>query len=153
MSRLELKIPPAALWLAAAGSTGLLAKAIPHLSFEFRGDGIMAIVVAFAGGALALAGVIEFRRSNTSVNPLDPNRASSLVTTGVYRYTRNPMYLGMATALLGVTLWVGTLWGIFVIFLFCIYLTRFQIMPEERLLEQKFGQEFHAYCARVRRWL
>ena len=153
MPRLDLKIPPAALWLAAAASIGTLAKAIPHLSFEFRGDDVMAIVVAFVGGALALAGLIEFRRANTSVNPLDPNRASSFVTTGIYRYTRNPMYLGMATALLGVTLWVGTLLGLFVIFLFCVYLTRFQIVPEERFLAQKFGQEFHAYCARVRQWL
>jgi protein-S-isoprenylcysteine O-methyltransferase Ste14 len=153
MHRLELKIPPAALWFAAAVSIALLANAMPQLSFEFPGDGVVAVLVAFTGGALALAAVIEFKRSNTSVNPLDPNRASSFVATGIYRYTRNPMYLGMATALLGVTLWVGTVWGFFVIFLFCVYLTRFQIMPEERLLAQKFGQEFHAYCSRVRQWL
>jgi protein-S-isoprenylcysteine O-methyltransferase Ste14 len=153
MSNLELKIPPAVLWLVAAASIGFLAKVAPQLSFEFRGDGTVAILMTLGGAALALAGVVEFKRANTSVNPLDPNRASSFVTTGIYRYTRNPMYLGMAIALLGVMLWAGTLGGIFVIFLFCLYLTRFQIMPEERLLAQKFGQEFHAYRSRVRQWL
>lgn len=114
---------------------------------------MVAIVVALVGIGVAVAGVLEFKRAKTTVNPLVPNKATSVVTSGIFRLTRNPMYLGLAATLLGVTIWWLSIVGVAVVVAFCLYLTRFQIQPEERALRAQFGQEFTEYMARVRRWL
>jgi protein-S-isoprenylcysteine O-methyltransferase Ste14 len=84
---------------------------------------------------------------------MSPAKTSALVSSGIYRWSRNPMYLGMALLLLGVAAWGSTLAGYLLVFVFCWFLTRFQIIPEERALLAAFGQEFAQYMARVRRWI
>ena len=82
-----------------------------------------------------------------------PQRSTAVVRTGLYRLSRNPMYLGMALALLGLAAWSSSLTGYALVAAFCGYLTRFQIVPEERALLQRFGPEFADYMSQVRRWI
>ena len=100
-----------------------------------------------------LAGVYCFRRAHTTVDPLHPDKASRLVTGGIYRVSRNPMYLGMACLLTAWTIWLGALWPWLGPVAFVLYITRFQIRPEERMLTTLFGEAYTAYTQRVRRWV
>ena len=112
----------------------------------------LAGALAVTGVGFDLLGLLAFFRSQTTINPLRPAKASALVTGGIYRITRNPMYVGLAFLLTGWAAWLGSLWPFLGPALFVAYITRFQIAPEERILRRKFG-EFDAYAARVRRWL
>lgn len=115
----------------------------------------LAIALAFVGVALVflLPAVRSFRKARTTVNPIRIDQASSLVTGGVYRLTRNPMYLGMVLVLSGWAVWLGgiTVWLGPVALL--LWLDRFQIRPEERAMSARFGADYDAYRTRTRRWL
>ncbi len=104
-------------------------------------------------GLCALAAFLGFMRLRTTINPLKPERASVLVTDGIYRYTRNPMYLSLLLLLLGyaIDLWYWP--ALLGPTAYVVYITRFQILPEERVLEDKFGADYLAYKQRVRRWI
>ncbi len=150
---LEARIPPPVIELVAALLMWGVARAWPGLAVDLPGRTAVAVAVALAGIGIAVAGVVEFRRSRTTVNPLRPERASALVDGGVYRFTRNPMYLGMAIVLAGWGIWLGSAPSLLVLPFFVAYLTRFQVVPEERALEVRFGDAFAGYRRRVRRWL
>lgn len=153
MQRLELKVPPLALFLGCALLILALA-ALQVASFStmsaWRAAGVLLIA---AGVLVAVLGVVEFRRAGTTVNPMSPERASNVVTSGVYRWSRNPMYLGMAGVLAGLSLAVGSVTGLLVTAGFCAYLSRFQIAPEERRLLAAFGEPYARYLREVRRWI
>lgn len=125
----------------------------PALGIILPGAQILATGLAGAGVMAALLGVVCFRRARTTVNPLQPAAASHLVVSGIYRRTRNPMYLGMLLVLLG--------WGVFLAHppamllaaTFIPLMNRLQIIPEERFLAARFGADFTAYQSAVRRWL
>lgn len=102
---------------------------------------------------IGIAGVVQFAVKSTSVNPHKPNHASSIVTSGVYRISRNPMYLGMLFILVAAVLKFGHPTGIIVLPFYVWYMTRFQITPEEIVMEEKFGDEYRNYKKRVRRWI
>ena len=102
---------------------------------------------------ICLAGVRAFQRARTTVNPINPAASTALVVNGIYRVTRNPMYLGFALLLLALAMYLGKLSGLLLVPLFMAYLQHFQIRPEERALQAKFGALFVAYCRQVRRWL
>ncbi len=152
-SALELLVPPPAVAALAAALMWAIAWALPALRI-----GIPA--AAWIGGALAAigllveaSGVLEFLRKKTTVHPMRPERTSVLVTGGVYRWTRNPMYLGWLPILAGWGAYLQHPATLIVVPLFALYLTRFQIIPEERVLDAKFGEAFRTYRKRVRRWL
>lgn len=153
MRYLELRIPPLALCSIFAIAILGLDNFIPSASVPFIGHRIAAIALLLLGLGLAIVGVVEFRRAKTTVNPLTPQRATSIVDSGIYRVTRNPMYLGMALMLLAVAVWSSTVLGYALVPLFCLYMTKFQIKPEERVLFAIFGQEFSTYMTKVRRWI
>jgi protein-S-isoprenylcysteine O-methyltransferase Ste14 len=113
----------------------------------------VAVVLAAVGLAIALGGVLSFRRAKTTVNPLKPETSAALVSTGVYSFTRNPMYLGMVLALFAWAAYLASIWSLVGPLLFALYITRFQIVPEERVLDRLFGAPFAEYKKRVRRWL
>ncbi len=104
-------------------------------------------------GIVALLGVWAFKRVQTTVLPHCPEQSSTLVTGGIYRYTRNPMYLGLVIFLLGFAGFLGSIAGLLWLVVFTVYLTQFQIKPEERVLAKKFASEFSDYQRRVRRWI
>jgi protein-S-isoprenylcysteine O-methyltransferase Ste14 len=153
MHRMELRIPPLALAMAFAGAIALASAYAPLLRLPFPGHRFAAASLAIAGFAIALAGVVQFRQARTTVNPTSPERTSAVVTSGLYRWSRNPMYLGMTLILLGIAVWASTLAGLLLVAVFCACLTRFQIVPEERALLAAFGPEFERYAATVRRWI
>ena len=153
MQRLELKIPPVVVWLVMAGAMLGVSYAAPSLSFTLTGSVSIALTLVALGIALAAAGVIAFRRSRTTVNPLTPSASSSVVATGVYRISRNPMYLGFLLALAAWAVYLSHAGAAMLLPAFVAYMTQFQIKPEERALLAKFGSEFAQYMSRVRRWL
>ena len=153
MRSLETLIPPpvvaAALafcmWLSAPASARELVSPSLRLTLAFA--------LALCGVAIAVAGSRAFRRAKTTSNPLQPQRASTLVTGGIYQFTRNPMYVGVALVLLGVSVWLWWWPALLGPVAFIGYISRFQVRPEERALADKFGAEYQAYCERVRRWV
>lgn len=153
MSWLELKVPPPAAGLCVAllmwfGARLAGAAWLPH-DVRFAG----ALLIGCVGFALDVAGAVEFLRAKTTVNPLTPASTRALVQTGVYRFSRNPMYLGQLLVLLGWATWLGNGLAYLCAMLYVLYINRFQIAPEERILAAKFGAAFLAYKQRVRRWL
>ena len=148
---LELRVPPLIVF-ACVGA--LMAGAVWVLPvFAFSLPWPLAAAVAAAGVAVGICGALQFRRARTTVNPLKPGEATALVTGGIYRWTRNPMYLGMALALLGWGLYLGNFGALVLIGAFVSYIDRLQIDPEEVALEARFGEAFTTYRKRVRRWL
>lgn len=152
MRTLELKIPPGLLALAAGALMWVSAAAWPRAAFDFSGRGWVAAVLFGLGATVAGLGVAAFRGARTTLSPLAPERASVLVTTGIYRWTRNPMYAGLVLAAAGWAVWLGNAPACAVVAGFAVYLRRYQISPEERILAARFGADYAAYCARVRRW-
>lgn len=153
MNALELKVPPVAVALLAGAGMWLAASVLPSLAFPFPYQQIVAAVLAVAGGVVAGLGVVSFRRAQTTVNPIKPQAASSLVTTGIYRFSRNPMYLGILLGLAGVAAFLANAATLIFLPAFIMYMNRFQITPEERVLSAMFGPDFTAYRQRVRKWM
>jgi protein-S-isoprenylcysteine O-methyltransferase Ste14 len=153
MRALELKIPPPVVALLIGTAMWFASRAGPSLDVSLVGRSVVAAVVAALGGAISLAGDIEFRRARTTVNPWRPQNASSLVTSGVFRFTRNPMYLGLLLVLVGWAVFLASAWPVAGPPAFMLCIGRLQIEPEERVLVAKFGAAYADYASRVRRWL
>ena len=150
---LELRIPPVLLVLVTASGMFLLARAFPQWTLALPGRTPLALALAAAGVAVALAGVAAFRRARTTVNPITPQASSALVVSGVYRFSRNPMYLGFLLLLGGWAVQLAHVLAPLLLPLFVAWMNRFQIQPEERALAARFGDGYAAYARRVRRWL
>lgn len=140
-------------FLAAAGLMWLLATLFPAAVFRFPAQRLLAVALVLLAGVVGIAGVRAFARARTTVNPLQPQAASRLVTGGIYRRSRNPMYLALLLALLGWGAWLGNAVALLLIPLFVLAMNRLQIRPEERALESLFGEEFRSYASKVRRWI
>lgn len=151
LRRLELKLPPvlvvALIWFAMAA----LRDQAPR--FEGATWSFLSGALIGLAGVIAVAGVVEFRRAGTTVDPTRPDRAQQLVERGIFRISRNPMYLGMVLATLGIALALGSLWCMVGPPVLAAWLQRFQILPEERALTDGFGAEYSAYRRRVARWI
>jgi protein-S-isoprenylcysteine O-methyltransferase Ste14 len=153
MSALELKVPPPALTLLFALFMWLLAGHERSLALPLPWHVGIAFLCWTVGGAVSLAGVLAFHRGKTTVNPFTPQAATTMVDSGVYRFSRNPMYLGLLLALIGWAAYLSHLLAFALLPLFVLYINRFQIEPEERALASKFGGQFRSYAASVRRWI
>ena len=150
---LELKIPPPLVALCIALAMWLTSRIVgpidvPHL---LRIGAALAFLLVGLG--FDVAGLVSFMRARTTVNPLRPAATSALVVSGVYRLTRNPMYLGLLLVLVAWATFLANGVAYLLAPLFVLYIGRFQIVPEERMLADKFGADFAAYRARVHRWL
>ncbi len=132
------------MWFVAK-SASLYFVSIPHAL-------VVCVGIAAVGLVTAVAGVIEFSRARTTVNPHRVNDASALVIDGIYRRTRNPMYAGLFLVLLAWALWLGAIANVVLLVLFVVAITELQVRPEEQALAKRFGKEYEAYCQRVRRW-
>jgi len=150
---LELRIPPPLVGLVIAAGMWAVAHLPPLMPMPRLFRLVVAVLLLATGVAVALGGVVSFRRARTTVNPLKPETSAALVATGVYSFTRNPMYLGMVLVLLGWAAFLASPWPLAGPALFALYITRFQIVPEERVLAGLFGEAFAAYKRRVRRWI
>jgi protein-S-isoprenylcysteine O-methyltransferase Ste14 len=153
MQVLELKVPPVALSMVFAIVMWAASAVFSAASLPLPRASIVAFAFALIGGGTAVAGVSAFRRHHTTVNPMKPEETASIVTAGIYRFTRNPMYLGFAFVLVGWAMYLENLAALLLVPAFVAYMTRFQIKPEERALLAKFGPSFADYMAMVRRWI
>ena len=152
MTSLELKIPPPLVALL----TGLLmwsaTRLVPPLALPGVARVAVAAVLVGVGVGLAISGVLTFKRAKTTVNPTTPAAASALVRTGVFRFTRNPMYLSLLLCLVAWAVYLSNALALLIVPLFVLYMNRFQIAPEERALATLFGDAYAAYKREVRRW-
>ncbi len=139
--------------LIVAGGMWTVAHLPPILHLPNLVRLLVAVILSAVGIAVAIAGVMSFRRAQTTVNPLKPETSAALVSIGVYSITRNPMYLGMALVLVAGAVYLSSIWSLLGPVLFALYITRFQIVPEERVLDGLFGAPFAVYKKKVRRWL
>jgi protein-S-isoprenylcysteine O-methyltransferase Ste14 len=144
------RLPPPVIALGAALTQRAMTREAPPSP---RARSLAAAAVATASIALAGSAAGQFRRQGTTVDPIDPSRASALVTSGPNGLTRNPMYVGMAGLLVAHALRRGSLLTLLPVAAFTAYIDRVQIAAEERALAERFGSEYDAYRRRVPRWL
>lgn len=130
----------------------LTANLAPEWSVTMPGHIVIAVVIGLLGSALILAGAIAFRIAKTTVNPMQPSNASTIVSKGVYAISRNPMYVGFLLILLCWAIFLSNILSFAGLPAFVWYMNRYQIIPEERALRAKFGDEYLAYTKKVRRW-
>jgi protein-S-isoprenylcysteine O-methyltransferase Ste14 len=152
MTALELKVPPVALMLLFAAMMWLISTYEASLAFVLPWGGAIALLFCCVGVAISLGGVLAFRRAKTTVNPITPEATTAMVTSGLYRFSRNPMYLGLLVVLIGWAIFLSHLLTFVLLHLFVLYMNRFQIIPEERVLSAKFPHQFTTYKNAVRRW-
>jgi protein-S-isoprenylcysteine O-methyltransferase Ste14 len=152
---LEAKVPPPVWTLLAALAMAGLDRQWP-IAEATAGRGwlrVVAVVLAIAGIALAGESLVRFVRARTTWHPTHPDRATALVIRGAYRWTRNPMYLGLLLVLAGWAAWLGSVAPLLVIVAWVFVMTRLQIEPEERALLERFGGDYAQYRDSVRRWI
>ena len=113
----------------------------------------ISLFLLILGLVVFISAVRSFRKQRTTVNPLEPRQASSLVVSGIFKYSRNPMYLGMLIVLLSISFKFNLAGGIIISLFFYLFITRFQIFPEEEAMNELFGDEFIEYSIRTRRWI
>ena len=153
MPNLALKIPPVVIVVLTLLLMWLTGRWLPITKIAFPGQQITYVVLCVIGVALFIAAAFEFGRHKTTVNPTDPEQASALITSGVFKFTRNPIYLAFAFILLGWGIRLASVTTVLFVPAFMLYMTYFQIKPEEQILLKKFGTPFADYMQRVRRWL
>ena len=153
MQALELKIPPPVVALLIAGAMWGISLVAPLFEVPASIRVVAAATIALAGVGFTSAGIISFRRARTTINPLKPETASALVCSGIYGMTRNPMYVGLLFVLFAWAVFLSSAWALLGPLALVLYLNRFQIAPEERVLSAMFGSGYSAYKSRVRRWL
>ena len=147
---MQTKIPPPIVTLIFVGILYLSNSLITP--FELAYQSIIGIFLILSGLGILIASVRVFRKVGTTVNPVDPDQASMLVVEGPFTFSRNPMYLGMSEMLIGFGFIFGAWLTLPIVALFMIYITIFQILPEEAVMKEKFA-DYDEYCSKVRRWI
>jgi len=148
---METKIPPPIVTFIFGLAIYFSREILPVA--EIQHSSYLGVFLLLIGFFVLISAVRLFRKDNTTVNPLSPDQATKLVTDGIFKYTRNPMYLGMAFILGSISVFFNLLGGIFLVVLFCAYITKFQIIPEERAMKDLFSHDFEKYTKSTRRWI
>ncbi|ESS72771.1 hypothetical protein MGMO_45c00030 [Methyloglobulus morosus KoM1] len=153
VANLELRFPPPFVALVTIVLMWLLSHTLPKTNAFGTTRIPVAMGLAILGAAFAVSGATQFKRAQTTVNPRRPEGTSILVTNGIYRITRNPMYVGLMLVLMGWAAFLASPVSLGGVVAFIAYITRFQIKPEERILLEKFGEEYRTYILGRRRWI
>ncbi len=153
MSKLELKIPPVAVALISALLMWLVALPLPTIAISASLQTFLCVSLIVVGLLFGIAGILSFNKAKTTANPMTPHEASELVIVGVYKRTRNPMYVGLLLILIAWAVYLASIFAGVIVIGFVIYMTEFQIKPEERALQARFGADYLDYLEHVRRWL
>ena len=147
---METKIPPPIVTLIFIFLIGFSNRLIGPFSFEYQTP--LGVMIIICGLSVLISAARVFKQLETTINPMQPSQASKLAIIGPFKYTRNPMYLGMSIMLIGFGLIFGAKLTVCFVAMFVLYITVFQIIPEERAMEEKFS-DWKDYCSKVRRWL
>ena len=153
MNALALKVPPVAQVIITAAAMYGVSKMVPALTFSLNGSTALAVGLGMMGMSLGVMGVTQFRKAQTTPNPQALEKVSSLVTSGIYGYSRNPMYVGLVLVLFSWALYLSHFLAFVLLPVFILYMTRLQIQPEEQMMARKFGKTYQAYLNKVRRWI
>ncbi len=157
MQALEHKIPPPIIFLLLALLMAATAYFLPTVEIAFAPRGssalVLALVLALVSLAIGLLGAMSLKKAQTTISPLQPDQTSSLVVVGIYRYTRNPMYLSLLVLICAWAVFLASPWAWCGPVIFVLLINRLQIQAEERVLQAKFGESFSRYQASVRRWI
>ena len=153
LKALKLKIPPIAQFVAVALGMWLIAKSTPALSIDIPARLALVVLFICVAACVAIPAVAAFRTAGTTVEPRRPERASRLVTDGVYRFSRNPMYLGLLCLLIAWALYLSNMLGFAALPLFVVSMNYLQIHVEEQAMEAQFAEEYRDYRNSVRRWI
>ena len=153
MRFLELKVPPVALFIIVFIASSFCAQQLILGAIALPYGMVVLGIGIVLSGVIGISGILEFRKQNTTVNPIKVETASAVVDSGIFGYTRNPMYLGLFILLFCFGYYFQNIFSILLSFAFVIYMNQFQIKPEERVLEQLFGAEYVDYKQKVRRWV
>ena len=150
---MKLLIPPPIQALLSAIMMCLISRYFTHANFSLNGINIFALIFLIIAAIIIILSMYKFKKIKTTISPLRPNKTSSLVKSGIYEYTRNPMYLGLLLMLLSIALFLKNFISFLIIPLFILFITKNQILPEEEALENIFGEEYKNYKNKVRRWI
>jgi len=150
---MKLKLPPALIMIFFAAIMLVLERYVPVGLLDFNGHQLVAKMLFGFGALIGILGMWEFFKASTTIDPHSAERVSTLVQTGIYRFSRNPMYLALVSIIISLGFYLGDLLTLSVVPVFILYLQYLQIIPEEEALEEKFGDEFREYKSKVRRWL
>ncbi|MBA6265365.1 isoprenylcysteine carboxylmethyltransferase family protein [Colwellia sp. Bg11-12] len=150
---MELKIIPVVQVLIAVILMITFSKLWPMFSFNWPAHLIVALLLLVLSVGVGISAIVSFKKHKTTVNPTKPETSSTVVSSGIYATSRNPMYLAMLIALVSLTYYLQHLMCLPVILIFMSYMTLYQIIPEEQMLTKIFGQQYIDYQAKVRRWL
>jgi len=148
---MKTRIPPPILALLMIGLVYLSSLLIGSVSFDYQAS--LSVLLVIVGLSCALPSFRLFARNKTTISPFTPSETSVLITEGMYRYSRNPMYLGLLLLIIAATIWFGTWFGIVISLIFILLINILQIIPEEEALLQIFGEEYLEYKKKVRRWI
>jgi protein-S-isoprenylcysteine O-methyltransferase Ste14 len=153
IKQLELKVPPVAVFVIAGFCAWLIDYIISMQGLLASAKNVIALLLLASGVFMGIAGVVSFKLAKTTVNPMKIENASALVSSGIFRLTRNPMYLGLLLVLLGFSARLENPYSLVSAAMFVLYMNHFQITPEEKALESIFGEDYFEYKKRVRRWI
>ena len=148
---LTTKIPPPVIALFFIGILYISSFAIS--GFTFEGQSYLALFIFILGLGCVISASMQFRKVKTTVNPLNPEDASHLVVNGIFKYTRNPMYIGLSSVIIAFGIFIGAWLVLIILPLFILSINYLQIVPEEIAMQKLFGEDYKAYCNSVRRWL
>ena len=148
---MKLKIPPPYWLLLTTGLMWLISRYTPQAEIlhNLRWLALLPLVTAIG---LIAAAASAFRQASTTIHPQHPEQTRVVVDSGVFGFSRNPIYLGMALILVAWALWLAAPFAWLGVLLFVVVITRWQIVPEEEILLNKFGEPYRLYCQKVRRW-
>ncbi|RPH04081.1 MAG: isoprenylcysteine carboxylmethyltransferase family protein [bacterium TMED144] len=148
---MKKRIPPPIITMLCVLVIFLSKSIFPSFVFSYKLE--IGIVVSIAGLLLLAVSVKSFINNNTTINPLNLKKSTYLVTNGLFRFSRNPMYLGMLLFLVGTSIILNIIGGLIISILFIFYMNFFQIIPEEKALENLFGKDYRNYKKNIRRWI
>jgi protein-S-isoprenylcysteine O-methyltransferase Ste14 len=153
MKNLELKVPPVAVTIIAGTAMWLVSVVLPKMRLCDTFHAAMVVIFAAIGAAFGITGLLSFSKAKTTFDPMKPDSSTSLVTSGIYSITRNPMYVGLLSILTAWCFFIESAYALLLLAAFITYMNKFQIEPEERALRSIFGDVYDGYALRVRRWL
>mgnify|MGYP001303442824 FL=1 len=151
MIDIKTKFPPPLVALAFGFLINYTKNIFPKI--EIKNEIIFGSFMIISGLIFIVSAIILFKKYQTTITPLNPSNATKLITVGIYKFSRNPMYLGLLLVLLGISIIINLIGGFFLIPLFILYLNLFQIIPEENAMVNLFKDEFLDYKKSVRRWI
>ena len=150
---LELKIIPPVQVIISASLMLTLAHYLPNYHFDFTYALILVIILLVTATVIGSLALYDFHKQQTTFHPHTPEKSTTVVNTGVFAYSRNPIYIALALSLIALGVYLQNYSSFTVVPVFIWYITRFQIIPEERMLDKLFPNDYQAYCQKVRRWI